>query len=496
MIYAVLPAEHSTIPIEHGFPTPQLLAIRKNHMILVRSISIEPKIISDALLAEGYLSQAEHEFSCNDTISNPQKASKLVDTMLNLVEQNSRNFHKLLVVLTKSHFSSDIIELLQKSYEIESLIVKVEPSLKSKDSVLESLFDSTTAPYTTESKFVRQWLEVSGFDTASTVAVDSGLGESDTCSISSAFSTAFEKAADSGVGTRESNTSSVISSTFSTAHGEAFVCPYCKECTMEQFFSEGCPKQKQLSAAEKKKPLFPYLDVSSMNEEDMFDFKERLKYETREIILVFARLTLDLIRSLEYWQVPLENVKISILSFSAFTEDIGVKVLDDEDNHAIRIAKSLSEVFIILQKYISFFDYHIIKHIIYQHGVTNDHVRLEEYQKKLEVFCLRNVFAVPYNAFPYSRRTAQVLVLKCTERVSTMNNVTEIAGLVARTLGLRPSALQLCSIKKGCVELYFFISANIADRIFPVSPSQQSALSEIGVKVFQCNARESIEYRM
>ena len=478
MIYAVLPAEHSTILIEHGSPTPQLLAIRKNHMILVRSISIKPEIISDTLFANGYLSQAEYDFACNDTISNPQKASKLVDTMLNLVEQNSTNFHKLLLVLTKSHFSSDIIELLQKSYDIESLIIKVEPSLKSKESVLGSLFD------TNKSEFIKHWLAESGSDTTSTVAGDSGVGESDTSSIvSSAFGT---RTVDSGVG----------GSTFSTVHGEAFVCPYCKKCTMEQFFSEGCPKQEQISTAKERKPLFPYLDVSNMNEEDRMDFEARLIDETREIKLLFAKFTLNVIRSLEMFQTPLEMIKISVLNLSAFTDDIRVKVFDDEDSHAIQIAENLSKMFIILQKYTSFFDYHIIKHIIDLHGTLDDHARLQEYIEQLKGFCQRNVFAVPHDVFPHSRRTAQVLALKCTEGVFTMNNIVEIKRLVARTLCLQPSALQLYSIKKGCVELYFLISAAVADRIFPVSPSQHSALSEMGVKVFQCNVRENIEYRM
>ena len=63
----------------------------------------------------------------------------------------------------------------------------------------------------------------------------------------------------------------------------AFICPYCGKCTMEQFFTgEGCFKQVE-TGKEKKKVLFPYLDMSGLNEADRIDFEDRLQFETLEI---------------------------------------------------------------------------------------------------------------------------------------------------------------------------------------------------------------------
>ena len=266
---------------------------------------------------------------------------------------------------------------------------------------------------------------------------------------------------------------------------------------MEQFYSEeGCPKLKPEAA---KKNLFPFLDMSGLEEAERIDLEARLKSETRKIKFCFASFTSDVRRSLEHWEVPLKRIKVSLLSLEAFDDGIGVKVLDVEDAQKIEAAEDLDDLFITLHKYISFFNYYIIEYIIEQHGATKDHERLEDYKKKFETFCKRSIFEIPENVgAPYSRKTAKVLVLKCTESVSTLKGVEEVRYEVATIFGLRPSALQLCSIKRGCVELHFLLSSAVADHIFPVSPSKHSALCEIGAKVLLCkgvdqNASEEVE---
>ena len=267
---------------------------------------------------------------------------------------------------------------------------------------------------------------------------------------------------------------------------EAFVCPYCGECTLEQFFSdEGCPKIAQ--ALPEKKVLFPYLDVEGMNEADKIDLECRLKSEARDIKIDFAKLTSSVMQSLE--TVPLERIKISLLGLESFTDDVGVKVLDEEDAEKILGAKNLLEIFFTLRKYISFFNYHIIEYLIEQHKLTRD--PLNEYLKKFHTFCRRSVFEVPENLLQSSPElTGKVFAVKCTKGVTTMNGVDALQEKIVTIFSLRPAALQLCSIKKGCVELHFLISAAVADHIFPVSPSQHSSLSEIGVRVLSCEGVE------
>ena len=275
-------------------------------------------------------------------------------------------------------------------------------------------------------------------------------------------------------------------------HKAAFVCPYCGECTMEQFFMEGCPKQAETLQGENK-ILFPHLDMAGLNVADRIDLEDRLQFETREIKLHFAKLILNVIQLLEDLQIPLEKVKISILSLDAFTDNLGIKVLDEEDAQKIEAAKNLSEVFIALRKYISFFNYHIVEHIIDQHEAARDSTLLRDYLLKFHRFCQRNIFEIPENLFPsISRITAKVFALKCTEGVATLSGVNGVKGEIARIFSLRPAALQLCSIKRGCVVLHFLISAAVADHIFPVSLIKTLSLSLIRVRVLSCERVDQI----
>ena len=267
----------------------------------------------------------------------------------------------------------------------------------------------------------------------------------------------------------------------------AFICPYCGECTMEQFFSEeGCPSHAQVPA--KKEVLFPYLDISGLDENDRIDLEYQLIAETREIKVHFAKFLSNVITSLEQICIQLEKFKIFVLSLEAFTDDIGVKVLDKEDAQKIETASTISEVFMTLRKYISFFNYHILEYIIDQHGAETDRAQLQEYLKKFHIFCQRSIFKVPQYMFAFKfRQAARVFAFKCTEGVNTtMEDVKTLTGDIAKVFGLRSSALQLYTLKKGCVELHYLISAAVVERIFPVSPTQSTTLKEIGVRILSC----------
>ena len=282
---------------------------------------------------------------------------------------------------------------------------------------------------------------------------------------------------------------------------DSFVCPFCKKCTLEQFFSpEGCPVRAQL-IAEDSTQKFPYLDLHHMNPIAVVDLEEQLIFETENIKTKFADFSLLTKKSLaENPNNSLEDIKDCILSLEAFTEDKEVKVVDLESKQEIKKAKSLSEVFMVLRtyNYISFFNYQIIEHLIKHHGSADDRERLAEYLSALKEFSQRSVFEVPPSVFSCQKRDSEstkIFALKCTQRVITLDGVQILKRKVAQILGLRSSALQLCSIKKGCVELHFLVSAAVADHIFPVSPSQHSALSEIGIRVLSCEVVEQTSHQ-
>ena len=149
----------------------------------------------------------------------------------------------------------------------------------------------------------------------------------------------------------------------------------------------------------------------------------------------------------------------------------------------IEMAESVQKIFLTLRKYTSFFNYEIIERLISQYGTSDDKKMLQGYCQTLDAFCQRNVYEIPPNSFSNPRPEAKQLVLKCTQDTLTLHDVQAIREKAAKILHLKYSTLQLYSIEKGCIELHFLISSAVADHIFPMSPSQQLALSEIGVRV-------------
>ena len=276
---------------------------------------------------------------------------------------------------------------------------------------------------------------------------------------------------------------------------------YCGRCTLKQLFSsKGC--FKKLSTTSNDNVSFPYLDMSGLSEADKRDLEYQLMTDAQEIITQFADLMADIEVFLEESKIPLSRIKSYILNLRAFTNNLGVKVLDEDDKQKIREAETLSAVFITLCEYVSFLNYHIVESIVNKYGSANARKILQDYIQAFKSFCQRSIFEVPEHTFSSdctSRKMAHVLVFKHTETGDDrIEEIKQMIGKVASIFQLQPSTLQLCSIKKGCLELHFLISAAVADHILPVSPSQHSALSEIGVKVLFCDEtvnNESAQYK-
>ncbi len=405
--------------------TPEYLAFQKYYENVIGTVKEQPGAICDALFAKGYVPTSVRDFTRNMSILDEVKAQKLVDTMIDRIGKDPNVFHGFVDIL-KGPSTDDIVTLLQKAYDTEcGLVGDLEP-----------------------------------------------------------VHLASQQAKSS-----EDNDSSGDESFHSTAAEpkSSFICPFCKECTFKRFyFEEGCPHRTR--SIEGYSKLFPYMDVKGLEEDDVIDLQQRLISDTKDIFTKFADFSIFIRKSLERQNVPLEQIKDSILSLEAFRENNGVKVLDAENQGKLFGASSVSEVFSILRisNYLSFFNYHLLEHLVKHHGCSDDHRLLEEYQRDLHAFCQRNIFQIPplvYSSGYIVPPKAKLFALKCTTGVETLAGVQALQNEVAKVFDLRFSALRLCSIKKGCVELHFMVSGAVAERIFPVSHEQHLTLSEIGVRL-------------
>ena len=260
-----------------------------------------------------------------------------------------------------------------------------------------------------------------------------------------------------------------------------FICPYCKKCTVRQFFSKsGCP-QAPKSHSTTNKSLFPYLDHSSLSESEKLVLESRLIKDTKTMICLFAETEDMFIDSLK-------SQKVDVKQLTNFIVNLVKKAGTKEDIDRLENSVSLSQVFLLLHPFKSFFHYEIIESIVKRFGSEEDRQLMSEYISKFDQFCERSVFEVPSNIFHDSdlRPGDKVFSVKFTpEEHASLRDIVAVRAKLADILDIEVFALQLCSISDGCVCMRFLISAQVAEEIFPLSPSQMNILSSIHVRILE-----------
>ena len=259
-----------------------------------------------------------------------------------------------------------------------------------------------------------------------------------------------------------------------------FVCRCCKKCTVKAFYSkDGCLQAAQQDGTES---FFPYLHHSNLSEKERILLESRLMDDTNEIIRQYASTEKALIASLESQNLEVSQLRNYVANF---VPKLGTRQVELE---TLQKAKNLYDVFFALKPSQSFFRYEVIESIVQDFGNDSDRQLMAGYISKFKNFCERSVFEVPISIFHDSdlKPGDKVFCVKFTpdqnEHIS-LGNVVAVRAKIAAILDIDVVALKLCCISDGCVCLWFMIPAHMADKIFPLSVSQISALSENQIKL-------------
>ena len=242
-----------------------------------------------------------------------------------------------------------------------------------------------------------------------------------------------------------------------------------------------------------EKPLYPYLNTEGLTEDEKRTLCGRLTNEYKRITSSYATLNQDIRNSLQTRGVTPGQLASMLMELSAFPLKIrdSSKPLLEDCVDEIEAAKSVQDVFKILRPYGSFFDCHIIKHIVNSELCTDrDRDKLHGYLSKLDNYCQRNVFECLH--FASSDAKFPKLMIKVDDIVSanfTMKALDAFSADVAETLKLSRHTLRVCSVQEGCILLTYQISRSIVDEIFPLNPEQEKALKSLGLSSLTCGQR-------
>ena len=162
----------------------------------------------------------------------------------------------------------------------------------------------------------------------------------------------------------------------------------CGKCTFLSFLERRCPTPISSVSS------FPYLNPSGLNDQQLQELQGKLQLESEEIMIQFQELVSATSKSLIRRNVPQKILFFQVMTLGAFGsvfKEPQVPLLCHRFKE-LKAAKTIHEIFLVLNDYFSFFNYQLIEHIIKALGTRNDKAKLQRYKKDFNQYAMRRIF--------------------------------------------------------------------------------------------------------
>ena len=259
----------------------------------------------------------------------------------------------------------------------------------------------------------------------------------------------------------------------------------CGKCTFFSFIESGCPTPIPSASS------FPYLDLSGLTHEQQQELRGRLRFESQDIMIRFQELVSATIKSFQRRCIPLDELVSHVMTLGAFDPVFKEPQvpLFQYCFQELKAADTIPKVFLVLKDYFSFFNYHIIEHIIKELGTEEDKAELQRYKADFDQYAKRRIFECLPEFGPVSDADHADIFVKLDSQYDNYT-VAQIEGFRHKLSDiLRVSSqniLRLCRVEKGCFQLIFQVPSFVQLRLFSLSREQESGLAAIGVFRLTC----------
>ena len=259
----------------------------------------------------------------------------------------------------------------------------------------------------------------------------------------------------------------------------------CGKCTFFSYIESGCPTPIPSTSS------FPHLNLSGLTHEQQQELRGRLQFESQEIIIKFQKLVSATIKSFQERCVPLDDLVSYVMALGAF-DPVLKKSQVPVFYHRfekLKAADTIAKVFMVLNNYFSFFNYHILENIIEELGTEEDKERLKTYKEHFNTYAKRRIFECPSEFGPVSDAGHVDIIVKLDVQYKNFtvadieifcHKLSEIVHVSSQGI------LCLCRIDKGCIQLTFQVPSFVQQKLFPLSRKQEMALEEEGVMKLKC----------
>ena len=253
----------------------------------------------------------------------------------------------------------------------------------------------------------------------------------------------------------------------------------CGKCTFFSFIERGCPTPIPSVSS------FPYLDLSGLTYEQQQELRGRLRFESQQIMMQFQKLVSATIKSFIRQKVSVDELVSHVMSLGAFEPTINKTEvpLFQYCSEGLEAADSIPKVFLALKDCLSFFNYHIIEHII-QLGTEEDKTKLQKYKQDFNQYAKRRITECMPEFGPISDADHADIIVKVDlwYETCTVAQIERLRCKLGEVLHLSSQGiLRLCRVDKGCFQLMFQVPAFVQQGIFPLSREQERALATMGV---------------
>ena len=259
----------------------------------------------------------------------------------------------------------------------------------------------------------------------------------------------------------------------------------CGKCTFFSFIERGCPTPIPSASS------FPYLNVSGLTNEQQQELKGTLRSESQKIMIRFQKLVSATIKSFERRCIPLDELVSHFMTLGPFDpvfKEPQVSLFQ-YCFHKLEAADTIPKVFLVLKDYFSFFNYHIIEHIIEELGTQEDKAELQKYKEDFNQYAKRRIFESLPQFGPVSNTDHADIFVKVDSQYEnyTVAEIVRFRQKLSEILRVSSKGiLRLCRVDKGCFQLMLQVPLFLQREIFPLSREQEMALEEERVIKLTC----------
>lgn len=195
------------------------------------------------------------------------------------------------------------------------------------------------------------------------------------------------------------------------------------------------------------------------------DVKHQLRLNYKDIIGKYASYVRCILTMLREKNVSKEDLCLFLLILLRDHPSVAAKV---------ERATTLLDIFFVLQKYFSFWDFDIFQQIVVEYDLDSKNEKLQ-YAKHFESYIhshnvseFIDLHPCILNSSCSNPEEAKELTLKFDYDITkcSLADVRAFKEIVATTLNVQPSALRLLDIREGCMEVTCLVPTQIADDIF------------------------------